>query len=433
MVAVAQFAGRVDVLQHHVVVHGHVARGFVSHVHVVTLLHEADERAAHRDHVVVGMRREDDHPFGEGRRRYGARRVVGVGLAARPARDGVLEVVEDVDVDLVVGVALFEQFAQRVFDVILIGEFQDGLLHHAAEPYHGLADEFRRPFAGTHHPRRLLAGEQLRGILVDHHLDILVRLEVRGGNLIRDLALDDPLHDVGLLLAPGHQDDAVGAHDRIDAHRDRHLGRVLQPEESARLDFAGVVGQLHQPRARTGVGPRLVEADLPVLADANDHQVDAPYRVVVRSAVFRNAVLGNRTVGDVHVLGQDVDVVEELLVDAVVAALLFGRPDRVELVEAVNGDVPEADLPFVVAFHQFPVETQRRAARREAQHEGLRLLVDLVRAVDFVVHADRLDDVVGDVLHAFVLVFVDLGVDLLVTMDDVARSRFGNQAAVFGK
>ena len=98
-----------------------------------------------------------------------------------------------------------------------------------------------------------------------------------------------------------------------------------------------------------------------------------------------------------------------------------------------NGDVPEADLPFVVAFHQFPVETQRRAARREAQHEGLRLLVDLVRAVDFVVHADRLDDVVGDVLHAFVLVFVDLGVDLLVTMDDVARSRFGNQAAVFGK
>ena len=122
-------------------------------------------------------------------------------------------------------------------------------------------------------------------------------------------------------------------------------------------------------------------------------------------------------------------MVEELLVDAVVAALLFGRPDRVELVEAVNGDVPEADLPFVVAFHQFPVETQRRAA----QHEGLRLLVDLVRAVDFVVHADRLDDVVGDVLHAFVLVFVDLGVDLLVTMDDVARSRFGNQAAVFGK
>ena len=134
MVAVAQFAGRVDVLQHHVVVHGHVARGFVSHVHVVTLLHEADERAAHRDHVVVGMRREDDHPFGEGRRRHGTRRVVGVGLAARPARDGVLEVVEDVDVDLVVGAALFEQFAQRVFDVILIGEFQDGVLNHAAEP-----------------------------------------------------------------------------------------------------------------------------------------------------------------------------------------------------------------------------------------------------------------------------------------------------------
>ncbi len=53
---------------------------------------------------------------------------------------------------------------------------------------------------------------------------------------------------------------------------------------------------------------------------------------------------GSRSVGDVDIFRLNVDVVEELLVDAVVAALLFGRPDRVELVEAVNGDVPEADL-----------------------------------------------------------------------------------------
>ena len=258
-------------------------------------------------------------------------------------------------------------------------------------------------------------------------------MQVRGGNLSRDLALDDPLHDVGLLLAPGHQDDAVGAHDRVDAHRDRHLGGVLQPEEGSRLDLAGVVGELHQPRARTRVGTRFVEADLSVLAHADDHQVDAAHRMIVRRAVLRNLVLGHRAVGNVHVLGQDVDVVEELLVDAVVAALLFGRFDRVELVEAVHRDVAETDLPLLVALHQFAVETQRGAPRREAQHEGLRLFVDLVRAMEFVVRADRLDDVVGDVLHAFVFVLIDPRENFLVAVDDVAGNRFGDQSSVFGQ
>ena len=236
---------------------------------------------------------------------------------------------------------------------------------------------------------------------------------------------------MGFLLAPGHQDDAVGTHDRVDAHRNRHLGRVLQSEEGSRLDFARVVGELHQPCARTRVGARFVEAYLPVLADADDHQVDAAHRMVVRRAVLRNLLLGHRAVGNVHVFGQDVDVVEELLVDTVVAALLLGRFDGVELVEAVNGDVAEADEPLVVAFHQFAVEAQRGASRREAQHEGLRLLVDFVRTVQFVVRADCLDDVVGDVLHAFVFVLIDPGEDLFVAVDDVTGDRFGNQSAVF--
>ena len=431
MVGIAQFAGRVDVLYDHVVVYGHVARRLVGYVYIVTLLHEADERTAHRDDVIVGVRREDHHAFGEGLRRYGTRRVVGIGFAARPARDGVLQVVEDVDVDLVERTALFEQFAQRVFDIVLVGKLQDRLLDHAAEPYDGLADEFRGPFAGSDHPRGLLAGEQLSGVFVDHHLDVRVGLQVGGGDHFGDLALDHLLDDAGLLLAPGHEDDAVGAHDRVDTHRDGHLGGVLQSEEGARLDLAGVVGQLDQPGARTRIGARFVETDLTVLAHADDHQVDVAYGQVIRGAVLRNALLGHRTVRNVDILGQDVDVVEEVLVDAEVAALLFGGLDRVELVEAVDGHVLEADLPLLVTFDQFAVETQRGAARRETQDEGLRLFVDLVRGVDFVVGADGLHDRVGHVLYTLVFVFVDPGVDFFVAMDDVARSRVGDQAAVF--
>jgi hypothetical protein len=116
-------------------------------------------------------------------------------------------------------------------------------------------------------------------------------------------------------------------------------------------------------------------------------------------------------------------------VDAVVAALLLGRVDGVELVEAVDGHVAERHGALLVAFHQLGVELQRRAARREAQYEGPGLLVGMGSGVA----ADGLDDGVGHVLHALILVLVDPREDLFVTMDDVARCRFGDQPAVFGK
>ena len=41
---------------------------------------------------------------------------------------------------------------------------------------------------------------------------------------------------------------------------------------------------------------------------------------------------------------------DEILVDAEIAALLFGRADRVELVEAEYRHVAEADDPLLVAL-----------------------------------------------------------------------------------
>ena len=113
-----QFTHRIELLQDDIVVDGEIARRLVGHVHVVPVVDQTDEGAAHRNHVVVGVRREDQHLFGKGLRRNGPRRVVGVGLAARPAGNGMLQVVEDVDVDLVVRPFGFEQFAQRIFDVV---------------------------------------------------------------------------------------------------------------------------------------------------------------------------------------------------------------------------------------------------------------------------------------------------------------------------
>ena len=72
-------------LHHYVIVYSHVAGGLISHMHVVSLLGETDEGAAHRDHVIIGVRRKDEHTLGEGVGRYGTCGVVTVGLATGPS------------------------------------------------------------------------------------------------------------------------------------------------------------------------------------------------------------------------------------------------------------------------------------------------------------------------------------------------------------
>ena len=120
MVAQTQLACRVEILYHHIVMHGHIARGLVCHMHVVSLLHKADKGSAHRDHIVVGVRREDNHTLRERRRRHGTRRVVSIGFASRPAGNRMLQVVEDLDIDCVVrDTDGIEQRSQRVFDIVL--------------------------------------------------------------------------------------------------------------------------------------------------------------------------------------------------------------------------------------------------------------------------------------------------------------------------
>ena len=194
----------------------------------------------------------------------------------------------------------------------------------------------------------MLAGELLRGALVDDDLDTRVRLEVGGGDAGRDLALDDLADGVGLLLAPSQQNDTLGLHDGADTHGNGHLGSLVEGEERPGLDLARFVGELHQPGARLDVGARLVEPDLPVAVDAENHQVDFADGSLVGGAIIGNPLLGDGTVGQMDVVGEDVDAVDELPADAVIAALLLVGPDGVELVETEDGDVGEADLAGLV-------------------------------------------------------------------------------------
>ena len=83
------------------VAHSNVARCLVGDVHVVVLLNESADGATHRDHVIVGVRREYYHTLLCRQRTLRTVGVVGVRLAARPSGDGMLQVVEDLDIAVV--------------------------------------------------------------------------------------------------------------------------------------------------------------------------------------------------------------------------------------------------------------------------------------------------------------------------------------------
>ena len=83
------------------ITYGNVAGSFVSYVHIMFLLYQAADGATHRNHVVVRMRREYNDPFRIRLRTFGTISVVSVWLSTGPAGDGVLQVVEYLDIHIV--------------------------------------------------------------------------------------------------------------------------------------------------------------------------------------------------------------------------------------------------------------------------------------------------------------------------------------------
>ena len=78
-----------------------VARGLIRDMHIVPLVNQTDKGTAHRYHIIVRVRRKDDGPFMGRLCPFGPLRIIGVGLAARPAGDRMLYLVKDVDIDIV--------------------------------------------------------------------------------------------------------------------------------------------------------------------------------------------------------------------------------------------------------------------------------------------------------------------------------------------
>ena len=171
-----------------------------------------------------------------------------------------------------------------------------------------------------------------------------------------------------------------------------------------------------------------------LLAHADNHQVHVRLGgVAVVAAVLRNLVEGHGSVGDVDVGGIDVDVVQKLLVDTIVAALLMVGSDGIELVEAVDFHVAERYLAGLVATNELAVEAQRRLAGSEAEDEGGGdAVVGSGKGRGSLVGLDGGHNLVGHILHGFRFVAVDVGGNLLETTGDVGRDGIHDEAALAG-
>ena len=132
------------------VTYGNVTGSFVSHVYVMLLFYQAADCTTHGDYVIIGMRREYDDTFRIRFRTFGTIGIVRIRFTTRPSGDGMLQIVEDLDIHIICRTKQSQQFAQTIFIVILVCQFQDRLACQLAQPDDGATNQFVVPFAGSH-------------------------------------------------------------------------------------------------------------------------------------------------------------------------------------------------------------------------------------------------------------------------------------------
>jgi hypothetical protein len=105
--------------------HAQAAGSQRDQAHIMPLLDETVDRSAHAGDGILRLGAENQAALRIRPRPLGAVGVILVRLAARPAGDRVLELVEDADVELVGRALLGKQIGQAVLIVVLINELQN--------------------------------------------------------------------------------------------------------------------------------------------------------------------------------------------------------------------------------------------------------------------------------------------------------------------
>ena len=97
---------KLNIAQNVIVPNGGISRGLIGHMHFMTLIYQADKSAAHRNHVIVWMRRKNERTFFCRQCTFWPLRVVCIVLSAWPTCYSMLYLIKNINVNFVAG-ALF--------------------------------------------------------------------------------------------------------------------------------------------------------------------------------------------------------------------------------------------------------------------------------------------------------------------------------------
>src|SRR5690606_39350716 len=114
-------------------------------MHIVPLVGQPDKRTAHGYYVVIGMRRKYNRAF---LRRLAALRtltIVRIGFSAGPPRDGMLQLIEYININMVHGALLRSKLSHTVRIVIVFRELKNRLLERLRKPHDCFPDGFTIP------------------------------------------------------------------------------------------------------------------------------------------------------------------------------------------------------------------------------------------------------------------------------------------------
>src|SRR3989475_10060715 len=146
---------------------------------------------------------------------------------------------------------------------------------------------------------------------------------------------------------------------------------IRRPPRSTLFPYTTLFRSRHQAGPLVGRRARLVEADVPALPDPEHLEVD-PAGLddgpLVCEAVLGESFARHAAVGDMDLLGPDVDVREQVLPHVAPVAVGAVRRHRVVLVEVEGHHAREIHLARLVPADQVPVDAERRAPPREAEH-----------------------------------------------------------------
>ena len=186
-------------------------------------------------------------------------------------------------------------------------------------------------------------------------------------------------------------------------------GTNSSPKKSAAASLARDGVERHEARAAVRARARLVEADVPRLADAEDLEIDSAgaRRWPPRTRCAASSTFSRRTSpGGMCTFSRiDVDVREQILPHEAVVGVDAVLRHRVVLVEIERHDAREAQPLVAVHADQLAVDADRRRAGREPKDESGRP----PRCASRISVGDAQRDQLGDV----VVVVGDDGADAL--------------------